>query len=411
MFMSSTFAYPESRLADGAVEEVQGLYGSYSFSEKLLQKIWLRGDFDRTGMVVSNGERWQVIKPGKWNLLGGPDFKDARLRSNHGREIVGDVELHLHAEGWAAHGHARDPAYNRVVLHVVLFPPAPDHVSIGHDGRAIPVVTLLPLLNHDLEQFAAEEAVEALANRPASRIIEDLAALPETEVQSLLHKHADGRWKQKVHFARLRIRRLGWEAACHHAALETLGYRFNRAPMLRIASAWPLERWSDGRVETDSIFATEEPGWSLQGVRPANHPRIRLAQYATWTRMKPNWPELLKQLSQTLPELAPTQNLPPDPGSLSRPELRRLIAGQITADIFSAGRFDNLVCDAFLPLMTAGSGRDFHGLWFQWYAGDQPPLLQQVLRDLGLAGRDAAPIRHGLLQGLLGWLLERESRE
>lgn len=32
------------------------------------------------------------------------------------------MELHLHEEDWAAHKHEVDPAYDRVVLHVVLFP-------------------------------------------------------------------------------------------------------------------------------------------------------------------------------------------------------------------------------------------------------------------------------------------------
>ena len=30
---------------DSAVAEMQGLEGAFSFAEKLLQKIWLRGDY------------------------------------------------------------------------------------------------------------------------------------------------------------------------------------------------------------------------------------------------------------------------------------------------------------------------------------------------------------------------------
>jgi hypothetical protein len=38
--------YESNSSAGSAVAEVQGLYGAFSFPERLLQKIWLRGDFD-----------------------------------------------------------------------------------------------------------------------------------------------------------------------------------------------------------------------------------------------------------------------------------------------------------------------------------------------------------------------------
>ena len=118
---------------DSAVAEMQGLEGAFSFAEKLLQKIWLRGDFDRSAAVTTDGQRVRIIHPGKWNLLGGPDFTGARLRLGEaaGRDLVGDVEVHLRAADWDAHGHARDPAYDGVVLHVVLFPPTQPHATRG----------------------------------------------------------------------------------------------------------------------------------------------------------------------------------------------------------------------------------------------------------------------------------------
>ena len=161
----------------------------------------------------------------------GPDFRGARLCFDDGPEITGDVELHLHAGDWTAH--AQDRAYDGVVLHVVLFPPPAGHVTRGADGHTIPVLALLPLLHHDLEEFAAEEAVESLAGRTAARVQAELAALAATELGALLRMHAATRWRQKVHFARLRVQRFGWDGACHHAALEILGYRFNRAPIAR----------------------------------------------------------------------------------------------------------------------------------------------------------------------------------
>ena len=395
----------------GAVSEIQGLYGSFSFPEKLLQKIWLRGDFDRAGLVATDGRRVCVRHPGRWNLLGGPDFKDARLGFEGGPEITGDVELHLHADGWAAHGHAADRAYDGVVLHVVLFPPEPGHVTLGGDGSTIAVVVLLPLLHHDLEQFAAEEAVELLANRPASRIQEELATLPAAELAELLRRHAEQRWRQKVHFARVRVRRLGWTVACHHAALEILGYRFNRAPMLRIAAIWPLGAWVKIATDPEGFFAAEAGTWSLQGVRPSNHPRRRLRQYAAWVGVQPDWPARLLALAGTLP--APVWETATATvrrvGQFTR--LRTAMAAEVGAATVGGTRLDNLVCDGFLPLLAAASGRDLGGIWYHWYPGDLPPVLPRALRGLGVFDGPAQPASHGAAQGLLGWLLEREARD
>ena len=122
-----------------AVEEMQGLYGPFTFSEKLLQQIWARGDFNQTDLRTTDGRCLQVLQAGRWKRLGGPDFKAARLRFDDGREITAAVELHLRADDWIVHRHAQDRAYDQVKLHVVLFPPATEHSTRDAQGRKIPV--------------------------------------------------------------------------------------------------------------------------------------------------------------------------------------------------------------------------------------------------------------------------------
>lgn len=400
-----------------SVAEIQGLYGAFSFPEKLLQKIWLRGDFDRSRAATTDGRGVRVVHPGKWNLLGGPDFKGARLVFGEGgeraREITGEVEVHLRAGDWEAHAHARDPAYDGVVLHVVLFPPDVGSVTRGAGGQEIPVLALLPLLHHDLEEYAAEEAVETLANRPGTRLSEELALLPPAELVATLHRHAEARWRQKVHFARLRVQRLGWEAACHHTALEVLGYRFNRAPMLRLAGRWPLPAWARGEVDPEAAYAAEAEAWSLQGVRPANHPRARLRQYAAWTHARPDWPARLKRVAATLPVIAlageaSTRDVRREHGFTA---LREGLVEELCAGEVGGTRFDNLVCDGLLPLLAAHTEAELRALWQHWFAGDVPPVVTAALRHTGVCDGRSQPMSHGLAQGALGWMIDRENRQ
>jgi hypothetical protein len=395
-----------------SVAEMQGLYGAYSFSEHLLQKIWLRGDFDRERAVTVEGERVKILHPGQWNRLGGPDFKNARLQLGAGPEVVGDVELHLHAEDWHAHGHARDAAYDRVGLHVVLFPPGVGRFTRGNDGRKIPVLSLLTLLQHDLEEFAADEAIERLAARPAGRIVEELGLLAPTELTERLQKLAEMRWKQKVRFARMRVQRLGWNGACHQTALEIMGYRFNRSPMLRLAGRFPLEAWSNGAVNLESALAAESESWSLQGVRPANQPRTRIAQYLEWTQQRPDWPGQLVALAETWLESSAGISTRAMRRAHRVGDWRKRFADEICGGAIGGSRLDTLIVDGFFPLLASQSSTvesGFFGGWFHWFPGDLPPLVPRALRDLVVVSPKHQPAINGFAQGLLGWWWQREA--
>lgn len=393
-----------------AVEEIQGVYGPFTVSEKLVQKIWLRGEFDPLEGRTEDGRRLRVRFGGKWNLLSGPDFKGAVLELD-GERVEGEVEVHLHEREWDHHGHAGDPAYAGVVLHVVLFPGTKVWTA-GVGGRKIPVFTLLPRLYHDLEAYASEEAVEGLAGRPVTRLRNLLEGLAPEEAAGVVRVEAKRRWEQKVRFARVRVERLGWEGACHQTALEVLGYRFNRAPMLRTAGRWGLAAWREGGKEVVEQAWEEEAGqWVKRGVRPANLPRKRLEQYAAWVAAVPDWPVRLGAAKWE--EGAKVGEV--DPAGVVRKvaglgALRVRWREEVTGGVLSGPRFDTWVCDAVWPLLAAGPGVDGVGAWMAWWPGDQPADLQGYLRELGLTGGRERPASQGLFQGLLGWLIERDKR-
>ncbi|HEY8993276.1 MAG TPA: DUF2851 family protein [Lacunisphaera sp.] len=395
---------------DNHVQEMQGLYGPFTIAERVVQKIWLRRDFDQSALQLHDGRVLTIRTPGTWNLLGGPDFREARLVID-GLPVIGDIEVHFHVSDWWAHGHADDRAYDNVVLHVVLFPSAAGESAARRgDGREIPTLVLLPWLHRSLEEHASDDALEGITARDAAERIAELAALPRTELNALLLRQAEARWKLKQHFAALRIRKLGWTGAAHHTALEILGYRHNRAAMLTVATMYPLPEWGKG-VDPDELYAKLDERWQLQGVRPANYPRLRLRQYHRWVTAKPDWPETLRRV---VTDLA-MSTLSPGSTALVRketglPEARERIAEAVLVGAVAGSRFDTLVCDGFLPLVAAETGRDFQPLWFHWFMGDVPVEVRGALGTLGIAGRGAPPFCHGWAQGLLGWMAERDLR-
>lgn len=397
---------------DLGLAELQGLYGPFTFPELLLQKLWWRSEYASEQARTADGRPIKVIAPGRWNRLGGPDFKDAVIELE-GVRLRGAVEVHLRAEDWDAHRHREDPAYDGVMLHVVLFPPL-DAFTRAAGDRLIPILPLLPLLWHDLEEYAADEAVAGLMNRAEHRIAAELAPLPLADLHAMLEPFGQRRWTSKVHYASKRIERLGWVGACHQTALEVLGYRANRAVMLRVASAHPLETWSDDMFNVDHVWESFRGSWTVQGVRPANQPRQRLRQYLRWVRARPNWPEDLTEWGRQANDIGAPGTL--WAGGAERRRMRFAVKWANALQLLTAGevarpRADHLLGDAFLPLLAAKRALTSDSAFTWWwlgYPGDLPDSIRRAMTQLGIVGGHARPTLLGAAQALLGWLFERD---
>jgi len=389
----------------GKVEEFSGLESPFVFSELLLQRIWLRGLWSRRGARLADGRPLEVLHPGRWNRLAGPDFKGARLRIA-GQTVEGDVELHLQTSDWDAHGHARDLAYGGVRLHVVLFHNQTAAETHGWGGGGIPLLELLPLLPSDLESFALDDAAERLAGVGRMDAYEDLARLQLGERRALLAGHARRRWEAKLSHARLRLNRLGWVEACHHAALECLGYRFNRAVMLDVAGRYPYADWIGAKVDPGQVWSAFAGRWRLHGVRPANLPKLRLNQYLRWCFEVQDWPaRLLARDFKPLVFERPGRR----PKGLAN--LRAMLDALLCAAVLSGPRFDTFLIDAAFPLL--GAQRPcleplLQDYWRFWWTGDVGGADLEVLKGLGLLDDGSQFICNELRQGLMGWGLAKD---
>ena len=210
------------------VAEIPGEFGPIVVREETLQKIWLRGAYYRRNLVMDDGRRLEVLDPGRWNRLEGPDFRNACLRME-GVEITGDVEMHIRSRDWELHGHWADVRYGGVVLHVVLFPDAGrERPAYRSDGSRLPTLVLLPHLHQSLEEHALENAVCRLVDVAGGALVEEFREMDNGLRHRRLREAHAIRWRTKVAFAGERIARSGWSDACHRAVLEGLGYRRNR---------------------------------------------------------------------------------------------------------------------------------------------------------------------------------------
>lgn len=118
--------------------------------ESDLARTWWRLE-PRTLLSLEDGRRCLLIYSGQPGGGAGPDVRDAVLRllpsstqSLATPDLAGDVEFHLRASDWFAHGHQHDPRYNRVVLHVVYYLDS-KLPTRRQDGATVPACSLLDL--------------------------------------------------------------------------------------------------------------------------------------------------------------------------------------------------------------------------------------------------------------------------
>ena len=357
------------------VEEIDGPYGPFAIGERAIQRLWASGEV-RGPMVARSGARVEVVRPGDWNRGAGPDFLGAELLID-GRRVRGDVEIHLRATDWHAHGHDRDPAFGGVVLHAVLLPGAKDVTTTS--GHRPETTVLLPYLPRDLEDLAEEDALLELRGRAPDVARRVRAA--EAELAPGLRRRALERFRGKTGHARARVREVGWDAACHELFVESLGLGGNRAPMSELARAHSPEQMLI--LGLDALYMQKCGRWRLRGLRPAGHPHRRLAQYLELHRRRPDWRARLREWGGALP-------------SSPLASARRRLFDEVFGCLLSDGRADTLCVNALLPLLQ-DARHSLDRSWLDWPPGHHPDDLHDARALLGFAG----PARNWEIQGIL----------
>ena len=270
-------------------------------TEKEIARIWQYQMPGREELLTEDGEPLQVIYPGWLNDEEGPDFRQAVIVI--GRKLSqGDVEIHLRSSGWQEHGHQRDAAYNRVILHVVMW-----HNGVAtrlQNGGVVPVLALeryvtLPVSQHsDLGFTSAGSHLSCL--QIAQRLNTD-------GVAEFLDRAGDERFLFKAARFQKDLTHLGGSQCLYQGIMGAFGYSRNKLPFLELARRLPLrilnavtqgdvsdEEWlarlqalflgTAGLLpvdyQLDSSFPDAAPmpreAWHLMRVRPNNSPILRL---------------------------------------------------------------------------------------------------------------------------------------
>lgn len=278
--------------------------------EDLLHYVWRLQRFDSTELQTTDGQSIQIQMIGEHNHHSGPDFTNARIEI--GKTLwAGNVEMHLKASDWTSHQHQSDPAYDNVILHVVL---DEDEKINRQNGSRIPCLELKKRISSKLSKIYQK----FLHN--------------EYWISCQHHFHEVGHMTKVLWLDRLLVERLeyktivierllqentnNWETTFYQVLAKNFGVKVNAEPFERLARTLPLNILGkhkndlfqieallfgqSGLLENDfddeypnrlkkeyqflqkkyKLTPIEKRNWRFLRMRPANFPTIRIAQFA-----------------------------------------------------------------------------------------------------------------------------------
>lgn len=296
------------------------------FSEDLLQFIWQFNFIEKIDELKTvDGEKLQIIHSGTLNTNSGPDFLNAKLKI--GETLwAGNIELHLNSSDWIKHKHDENPAYEKLILHVVY----------ENDADLDLNFPVLQIKNHIrptlLERY--EELMRIDKKIPCQSHLKDISELRKTH---MLERVIIERLERKTEEVEALLAKTNnhWEEVFYILIARNFGLKINQEPFQKIAEDTPLKLFAKHKNNLKQIeailfgqagFLEQEHDdeyynelkkeysflkklYSLKNIpvhrinflrlRPANFPTIRLAQFAT----------LLFQSNHLLSQILETQDL------------------------------------------------------------------------------------------------------
>jgi len=198
-------------------------------------EIWQRLT-GRAGLTTAGGEPIRIIYPGRKNDGRGADFRDAVIATSQGT-IKGDIEVHIRSSDWQTHRHHQDPAYNRVILHVVMWHDSKAATELNN-GKPAPILALDKYLEVPSCHRAGVVRSPAGSSMPC---LETAKGLATNTLTDFLDSAGERRFRGKAAQFQAELSQTEASQCLYQGIMGALGYVKNKPPMLKLARRLPLQ--------------------------------------------------------------------------------------------------------------------------------------------------------------------------
>lgn len=258
-------------------------------------------------LVTTHGLPVEILDPGVHNTNAGPDFLNAKIRIAD-TVWVGHVEIHVHARDWYAHQHHLNPAFNMVILHVVLY----DDCEVSNAlGEKIPQlqITIPPYVVDRYKTLSATQnfprcypvlpqiSPMIVHNWMNALLVERMCDRQDQILKRL--QACDGNWEDCFYATLARSFGFGlngdsfdsWSSLMSWRAVDKHGDNLFQIEALFLGTAGLLQQPTDHYLQQlqheyaylshkFQLSSLQPHVWKQLRTRPVNFPLFRLAQLA-----------------------------------------------------------------------------------------------------------------------------------
>ena len=201
-----------------------------AMTERKMLVIWQDFLRDKRELKTAANEPVRIVYPGRRNDDRGADFKDAVIATRQGH-LKGDIEIHVKASDWWTHRHHRDPAYNRVILHVVYWNDGGEAIVL-ENGASVPTVAL--------DNYTRNNVIPAV--RPPMPCRGAGQGGNAVLIARRLDEAGEARFLTQAANFQTMTAPDGVGQALYRGMMTALGYAKNKEAMAALARRMPLER-------------------------------------------------------------------------------------------------------------------------------------------------------------------------
>ncbi len=314
---------------------------THNISEDFLHYIWKIKNFNLKHLTSTTGQDIHITNFGVHNHDSGPDFLNASILIDD-LAWHGHIEMHIRSSDWIQHNHSQDPAYDSVILHVVL---DNDQTILDKNGKPIPTIVLKSRI--DPKTFNAYRLlIHKKSPIPCSSWIQHVNDITKS---SMIEKVLAERLTQKSEeiLTSLKQNSGDWNETIYQRLLWSFGLKVNAEACLRLSSLLPykilLKHRDDVLLLESLLFGVagliphesneyirqlqehfsflktkynlsqmKAVEWKFMRMRPSGFPTIRVAQFARLINSNKRLDKII--FDQNIPQLQKHFNIKVEDG-------------------------------------------------------------------------------------------------
>jgi len=207
-------------------------------AEHFISQLWQKKYFSTVQLKTTKGYPVEVIAFGLRNDDAGPDFKNITIKI--GNDILkGDLEIHRAPEDWYLHKHHADPAYNKVILHLIIGEPGNNEPAVRLSRVPVAAEVFVNISDEEFQILTKKYVLKAPEH---SAVVECLLSEEKSaRILTVINQFARERLFAKAERFREQHQAGSWNQVLYMGIMEALGYSKNQIPFRKLANLLPFE--------------------------------------------------------------------------------------------------------------------------------------------------------------------------